>query len=157
LLGSSEFLATFEHHVQDRIGSTLMVSNVTCADCKTSLGPVALLGTSGGPFQVGDPIVLDLERLVAYHDVLLRVPRKDEPIVWLTGRACIECRAWRWCTVTLAEGRIASVGPATHNRDMYRAAHILSRDGVQREAEHRFGNAVDELTRAGVLAVLELL
>jgi hypothetical protein len=40
---------------------------------------------------------------------------------------------------------------------MYRAAHILSRDGVQREAEHRFGNAVDELTRAGVLAVLELL
>jgi len=102
-------------------------------------------------------IHIAFDQLSPKSDWLLRRPGPGEPLVWLTGGLCDKCQSPVWCTVTIANGVIEGVWPASFTRDTYRKAHVVTAGGAQYIAE-RLGSELRQLgSKAAVLAALERL
>lgn len=151
------FRAQIIADVEAKLEATIVPKHLPCPTCKEPQTALQISGATGGPFGIGDAIAVDLELLSPTSDWLVRRPAPGEPLIWLTGGMCDKCNNPVWCTITIADGVIENVWPASFTRDSYRKAHIVTAGGAQYIAE-RLGSELRQLnSKASVLAALERL
>src|SRR5687767_13740528 len=61
--------------VAERMESSVLAPDLRCARCKAPAPPIEISGVSGGPFEIGDSMEVELARLSPDLDLLLREPQ----------------------------------------------------------------------------------